>query len=201
MKIINNVLTESLFKMCKGELRSKVNKDCWRTSFLLWDPFLHTGVTGSCMSNNVSDKLNELIHKQIRSYLPEHDRIQCIFHLWQPLSGIAGHNDSHMKFGATIYLNDNWDPNAGGWFIWEDEETKQSGIYKTLVPTRNMMVLNDNKEMHWVTPISPITSDMRYSIQIWCFDKDGMIDNIKQEMLNESTKLDTPLPKGEKTKT
>ena len=196
MKIINKVLSESLFQRVKGELKSKLHKDCWRTSFLTWDPHLHIGITGSVLMTDVSEKFNKLIHNQIRSYLPEHDRIQCNFHVFQPQSGIAKHNDGHMNFGATIYLNDTWDSNAGGWFVWEDEETKQSGMYKALLPIRNMMVLNDKEEFHWVTPISPICSDMRCSIQIWCFNKDGMIDNIKQEMNNESTKLDSPLPKG-----
>ena len=203
MRIINKVLTESLFKMCKEELQSKLHERCWSTSFLTWAPFLHIGITGSCLSTKVSDKLSDLIHKQIKSYLPKNDRIEFLFHLWQPESGIAGHDDGHVKCGATIYLNDNWNPDAGGWFVWGDEETKQSGIYKALVPTRNMMVLNDNEEMHYVTPVSPICPDMRFSIQIWCHDMDVTIDNIKksQEMLNESTKLDAPLPKGEKTKT
>ena len=201
MRIINEVLSEKLFIKCKEELQNKLNKRCWVSGFVNWQPILRRGICGSCLVADVSDELSELIHKQIKSYLPEHDRIECNFHMWQPLSGIAGHDDDHMKFGVTIYLNDNWEPDAGGWFVWEDDETKKSGIRKALIPTRNMMVINDKQEKHWVTSIAASPPDMRYSIQIWCFDKDGMIDNIKQEMLNESTKLDSPLPKGEETKT
>ena len=201
MKIINKVLSESLFQRVKGELKSKIHKACWRTSYLTWDPHLHIGITGSVLMTDVSDKFNELIHKQIRSYLPEHDRIQCNFHVFQPQSGIARHNDGHMKFGATIYLNDTWDSNAGGWFVWEDEETRQSGIHKALIPTRNMMVLNDNHEKHWVTSIAATPPDNRCSIQIWCFDKHDMIDNIDQDHPNESSQLDPSLKEGSQTKT
>ena len=202
MKIINKVLSESLFQRVKGELKSKLHKDCWRTSFLTWDPFLHIGITGSCLMTDVSDKFNELIHKQIESYLPEPvNKIKCIFHVFQPQSGIARHNDGHMKFGATIYLNDTWDSNAGGWFVWEDEETRQGGTHKALLPTRNMMVLNDNHEKHWVTSIAATPPDNRCSIQIWCFDKDAMIDSIDEDKTHESSELDPSLPKGEKTKT
>jgi Rps23 Pro-64 3,4-dihydroxylase Tpa1-like proline 4-hydroxylase len=153
------------------------------------------------MLANVSDELSELIHEEIKPYLPEHETIRCNFHLWQPLSGIAEHNDGHRKFGATIYLNEEWPPNAGGWFVWEDEETRQSGIHKALIPTRNTMVLNDNHENHWVTSIAATPPDNRCSIQIWCFDKHGMIDTIDQDKTHESPKLDPSLPKGEKTKT
>ena len=181
MRIINEALNEELFRKCKEELKSKFRERCWSSSLVNWQPQLTQGITGSCMLANVSDELSELIHEEIRPYLPEHETIRCNFHLWQPLSGIAEHNDGHRKFGATIYLNDEWHPNAGGWFVWEDEETKQSGIHKALVPTRNMMVLNDNQEKHWVTSIAATPPDNRCSIQIWCFDRDVKIDSIDMD--------------------
>ena len=187
MRIINESLNEELFQKCKEELKSKFKERCWSSSLVTWQPQLKQGISGSCMVANVSDELGELIHEEIRPYLPEHETIRCNFHLWQPLSGIAEHNDGHRNFGATIYLNDEWPANAGGWFVWEDEETKQSGIHKALIPTRNMMVLNDNHEKHWVTSIAATPPDNRCSIQIWCFDKHDMIDNIDQDHPNEST--------------
>ena len=187
MRIVNEVLSEELFQKCEEELKIKFKERCWSSSYLTWPSFLHQGITGSCLATDVSDELGELIHEEIKDYLPEHQIIRCNFHFWQPLSGIAQHNDEHHKFGATIYLNDEWPPNAGGWFIWEDEETRQSGIHKALIPTRNMMVLNDNQEMHWVTSIAATPPDNRCSIQIWCFDKHDMIDNIDQDHPNEST--------------
>jgi len=201
VRIINEALNEELFRKCKEELKSKFRERCWSSSLVNWQPQLTQGITGSCMLANVSEELSELIHEEIKPYLPEHETIRCNFHLWQPLSGIAEHNDGHRKFGATIYLNDEWPPNAGGWFVWEDEETKQSGIHKALIPTRNTMVLTDNHEKHWVTSIAATPPDNRCSIQIWCFDKHGMIDSVDQDHPYESPKLDTSLQQGEKTKT
>ena len=201
MRIINEALNEELFQKCKEELKSKFKERCWASSLVTWQPQLKQGISGSCMVANVSDELGELIHEEIRSYLPEHETIRCNFHLWQPLSGIAEHNDGHRNFGATIYLNEEWPANAGGWFVWEDEETRQSGIHKALIPTRNMMVLNDNHEKHWVTSIAATPPDNRCSIQIWCFDKHDMIDNIDQDHPNESSQLDPSLKEGSQTKT
>ena len=201
MRIINEALNEELFQKCKEELKSKFKERCWASSLVTWQPQLKQGISGSCMVANVSDELGELIHEEIRPYLPEHETIRCNFHLWQPLSGIAEHNDGHRNFGATIYLNEEWPPNAGGWFIWEDEETKQSGIHKALIPTRNMMVLNDNHEKHWVTSIAATPPDNRCSIQIWCFDKHGSIDSVDQDHPNESPQLDPSLKEGSQTKT
>ena len=201
MRIINEALNEELFQKCKEELKSKFKERCWASSLVTWQPQLKQGISGSCMVANVSDELGELIHEEIRPYLPKHEIIRCNFHLWQPLSGIAEHNDGHRNFGATIYLNEEWPPNAGGWFVWEDEETRQSGIHKAIIPTRNMMVLNDNHEKHWVTSIAATPPDNRCSIQIWCFDKHDMIDNIDQDHPNESSQLDPSFKEGSQTKT
>ena len=44
------------------------------------------------------------------------------------------HDVSGRRFGATIYLNETWHPNSGGWFIWED---KNDGEWKVLPYDRN----------------------------------------------------------------
>ena len=170
MRIMNEVLSEELFKKCEEEIKIKLGDRCWSSSLVGWPSYLVQGICGSCMYATVSDELSKLIHDEIRFYLPDHEIVKFNFHLWQPLSGIASHNDDHFKFGATIYLNDEWPPNAGGWFVWEDNETKESGIHKALIPKRNMMVLNDTHEKHWVTTIAANPPDNRCSIQIWCFD-------------------------------
>tara|TARA_B100001996_G_C18365064_1_gene479372 strand:- start:78 stop:596 length:519 start_codon:yes stop_codon:yes gene_type:complete len=171
MLIINEVLNKELFQKCRRELDSKLQEKCWSSSRESWQPNLMQGISGSCMIANVSDELGGLIYEEIRTYLPEHERVTCNFHVWQPLSGIAGHDDSHRSFGATIYLNDEWPHNAGGWFVWEDDESKESGIYKALNPKRNMLVLNDNKEPHWVTSVAATPPYPRISIQIWGYEK------------------------------
>ena len=39
--------------------------------------------------------------------------------------------------------------------------------WSALLPNCNTMVLNDNHESHMVTPLSPYSTDFRYTIQIW----------------------------------
>ena len=34
------------------------------------------------------------------------------------------------------------------------------------------MVVNDNRELHMVTHVSPYSTDLRYTIQIWGQDQD-----------------------------
>ena len=81
MRIINEALNEELFQKCKEELKSKFKERCWSSSLVTWQPQLKQGISGSCMVANVSDELGELIHEEIRPYLPEHETIRCNFHL------------------------------------------------------------------------------------------------------------------------
>ena len=79
----------------------------------------------------------------------------------QPNSRINFHNDTGKGYGITIYMNDVWDPDYGGWFVWQDNNTQE---WKTILPQRNLMVVNDIQEFHSVTPVS---QQNRFTLQIW----------------------------------
>ena len=52
--------------------------------------------------------------------------------------------------------------------MWEDR--KNPGLMKALCPQRNVMVLNDKKEEHFISQVSPYTPEPRFTIQIWGYD-------------------------------
>ena len=52
------------------------------------------------------------------------------------------------------------------WVMWEDDISKERGVTNALWPKKNMMVLNDEKEEHWVTTVSPL-APLRCTLQIW----------------------------------
>ena len=49
----------------------------------------------------------------------------------------------------------------------EKESSGSAHEWSALLPNCNTMVLNDNHESHMVTPLSPYSTDFRYTIQIW----------------------------------
>ena len=167
MVLIEDSITNDLHQKCLNELNEKADQNCWRSSTINWSSEVKQGVIGSCISTPVSDKIQKLLEKELESSLPKHRKLICKYYIWQPNSGIAIHDDEHHIFGATFYLNQDWHPNAGGWFIWADQGTERSGIYKAILPEFNSMVVNDNSEPHLVTSVSPDTPDFRYTIQIW----------------------------------
>ena len=165
MKIIRNVLSENLLSDCIDELRSELTEESWRTNLLNWDSTLFRGgINGSCLARHASSDIRSRVVNEIKKYVPQSDRIEVAFYCWQPQSGIALHNDGDKVFGATIYLNYEWDVNDGGLFVWWSLE---SGKWEVAVPEQNVMIINDSAEDHMVTSVSPSPSDFRYSLQIW----------------------------------
>lgn len=163
MKIIKNALSEDLFSRCKKEVNKKLSKNEWASSVIIWEPGLRQGISGSTIAAMTSEEIHNDIVKEISPHVPECDIITQ-YYVWQPHSGIAMHDDSGRRFGATIYLNETWHPNSGGWFIWEDKDTRE---WNTVLPTKNMMVLNSSKEKHLVTSVAPDGFAIRVTIQIW----------------------------------
>lgn len=78
-------------------------------------------------------------------------------------SSISLHNDSHVEFGATLYLNEAWVPDDGGIFLYQHAEND----WRAHIPEFNTLVVNDNHTLHMVTPVSPFAKHYRYTIQIF----------------------------------
>ena len=167
MKIIKNILNEDLFNKCRTAVSEKFTSSYWASSSLLWPRGLQAQQAGTCMMTPVSPELHRSIEQQLKSHLPNYKKLICQYYVWLPHSGIAMHDDRTHIFGATIYLNEKWNPNSGGWFIWKDTKTPKTGVYKSILPKKNVMVLNDKREWHLVTSVASGCLEHRYTIQIW----------------------------------
>ena len=163
MKIIPNVLSNSLFEDCIAHYERMIEEPVWTSSIQNWKPSLNQGLVGSVLYASVPGEILQRIEEETKHYFPG-GKIECVYQIWQPLSGVGVHNDGHKKFGATIYLNEEWDRNAGGWFIWEDEETRE---YRAYLPVKNSMIVNDRFEYHQVTPVAAQYGADRVTIQVW----------------------------------
>ena len=167
MKTIKNVLSEDLYKKCCMDLRKKFNSFCWASSSLLWTKDIRIQQSGTCMVTPVSPKLFHRLERELKPHFPDYNKLMCQYYVWQPHSGISGHTDVGRLFGATIYLNEQWGENSGGWFIWGDAESPKTGIYTSILPKKNLMVLNDKQQWHLVTSVASGCLEYRYTIQIW----------------------------------
>ena len=162
MKIIDNVLSDSLLSECNDELRSNFIKNTWISSWFAWPKDVRMGVSGNCLISHVSSELSDKVKDEINNYF-SNQNYGMVFQVFQPYSGLSSHTDTNYGFSATIYLNDFWDAEWGGWFIWSDKNTEE---YRAFLPKENTMILSTDYEKHLVTPVSPHCGQFRCTIQI-----------------------------------
>ena len=167
MKIHRNVLSEHLLEHCIQELVVLSQERSWGSSSLRWGRDILEGVSGSTLMTYVTPVTKEKIINSISKYYPDDVEYVIQYYIWQHHSGISIHDDECYDSGATIYLND-WNMNFGGLFVWKDDN---SDIMKAIAPQKNMMVLNDEKQHHLVTSISPLSKEFRVTLQIWTHKK------------------------------
>ena len=167
MKHFDRVLTDKLLQDIRMDVSETHNEEAWKGSFA-WPSELTKGYFSNCLSRTIVGEMKERILKEIQLVLPECKVDYLQYYIWQQLSGIAVNDDHDILFGATIYLNDTWVPENGGIFLYKEKESSGSAHeWSALLPNCNTMVLNDNHESHMVTPLSPYSTDFRYTIQIW----------------------------------
>jgi len=164
MKILKEVLSDSTLSTVQKYIHDNMGSFKWSSSEIQWNPGLRIGVVGSCLIQETTQELRDLIIPEIKPLVPECNDIAINYHLWQRGSGISGHTDKDYEWGATLYLNEEWHYNYGGLFCWQpkDEETMRA-----ITPLKNTLVLNDDQEVHFVTTISPECPQYRVTLQIW----------------------------------
>ena len=165
MLVFKNVLSDNTIKDVHIDISNKLHGRCWSLSEFNWQPELKYGITGICASAAVESPIFERIVCDIESHLPQtYTHLLMSYYVWTRNSGIASHTDQSpmYSFGASLYLNRDWDENAGGLFVYDDNDIK-----KVIVPEFNLMVVNDNLTSHMVTSVSPLVNEPRLSLQIW----------------------------------
>jgi|688.fasta_scaffold15232_9 hypothetical protein len=166
MKVFKDSISLDLWKKCLDDVNSNLS-DSWKVSTFAWPRYATLGISGNCLFRKVNPELRLEILEEIKDILPYCNKISMNYHVTLPNGGIALHDDSNHKFGATIYLNKEWHINHGGLFVWQEEQEDGSSIMKALVPECRSLVLNDIHEGHVVTLVSNYLPEPRISIQIF----------------------------------
>lgn len=164
MKFYSNVLSQSTIVDCVTAVLMHSDKHGWCSSLTSWDAEIKRGILGSVNSFRISGSLYDQLFDELTEFFPESDDVSMQFFVWGPFSGISRHNDEKYQWGGTIYLNERWEIDYGGIFLWEDHDT---GELRARVPEFNTMVINDELEHHLVTPVSHFVPEERLTIQLF----------------------------------
>lgn len=163
MKIYKNVLSEETLNIIDSDIDKSKYDFSWSSGNLInWEESITRNITGTVVYKPVPNDIEFLIKEELANILPESNDLHLKYNIWHPNSGISWHNDALYIYGFTLYLNMDWDINWGGLFMWEDIATDE---YKMFPPEYNTLILNENREYHAVSIISPTATNYRLTIQ------------------------------------
>lgn len=112
--------------------------------------------------SDLNSKICAAVNEKLDGYRVHNDTIYI--YLWTNMSRIEWHNDSHAKSSrcgaVTIYLNQNWELEWGGDFLYKDTDNNVQRIS----PSFNKGVFITDIE-HRTTPV--IGKKIRKTLQIW----------------------------------
>jgi len=171
IKKIDNILSDDLIKNIMEYFKSMLGRDVWSSSSG-WDQNLSL-ISANTLTHRITD---EIIKKEIKKNIEtslninfeekELDFTSSIY-VWSGGSYITWHNDASYPYNGTIYLNEEWDTNDGGVFLYKENDTNK---IKGIEPEYNTMVVNYATETsqhnnHCVTCIVPGTIKKRVTLQ------------------------------------
>jgi len=158
---IDNILPVNLILRIKNYILDK--KQSETTNYSYWDQSI---VKGSArvdifFLNNTSFKEQVINCYADHVDLKKYSLTYVSYYKWLPGSFIPFHTDNIYNLASTIYLNESWNIDYGGLFLYE----KNKDI-KGYVPKYNSAVINNNNIPHGTSIISP-TAPERETLQIF----------------------------------
>ena len=147
---------ESKHKLTSGECCLKSHR-CW-PAFIVKDSF-------PVLVHELDPRgdLHREIHDAVLEKTDFAPLSAIMFYYWTRLSYIPWHTDGHVDAGLTISLNEAWDPNFGGYFLYRDEGEE---CIRAIQPARNQAVIQIGGVEHSTTAVN-CDGDVRSTIQIF----------------------------------
>lgn len=164
---IDNFLEPDILESLKTRFQESKGKPVFEINeFGRWDSNLHKGNYGPVYMLPLDDymeyfrnKFNH-VHNDFR-----HSTLGAVFmQIWTNGSGINWHHDQDDRMAATIYLNEEWNLNWGGLFLYQGENGRSSHWTN---PHYNRCVWFKSPLWHCVTLISKAAPQPRLSIQLF----------------------------------
>lgn len=153
---IENALSSNLLEILQDVCKTGE----YRCSYNGW-PREVVKTSNPVLIKDINSSLTDKIMSEVGHLFPKCDDIGCMWYGWIRGSYIPWHSDSNSKFGATIYLNQYWDDDWGGYFAY-----KENGEIKCIKPEFNKMTIIKPPIKHTVFGLADI-APIRETIQIF----------------------------------
>lgn len=168
MKIFRNFLDEATLSLVLEEFNFKKNKAAWTASSQLWPEHLTKNTFSDCMVSPLIPTIASRIEKKVNESIDIlYSSLAVSMHIWRPGSSINLHDDGVYTFGATLYLNKEWNIHDGGILMWKSKSDEDDISWNAIIPSFNTLVVNDETDLHFTTPVSFAAKENKVSLQIF----------------------------------
>lgn len=133
-----------------------------------WGKGLEAGSYAPVLILQLPEYRDYLLNKYQTAFpeFEEYSNLTCFMHIWLPGSQIQWHHDAsenNPRLSSTIYINESWNWNWGGLFVYDHDTLGQGWVY----PHPNSMVWFKPPMWHATTMVNNNAEFPRLSIQ--CF--------------------------------
>jgi Rps23 Pro-64 3,4-dihydroxylase Tpa1-like proline 4-hydroxylase len=163
MKIINNFLDINLIKKIEEYVNNNLQLHTWKTNLCWKDSIKKNSSQVSILNLTDVVEFSIPIKKLYNEIILETKSLKfsLCFYVWHNLSFIPFHKDGGYSIASTIYLNQTWEKDFGGLFLYEE-----SNEIKAIVPKFNMCLINEVNINHGTSLIA-INSPLRLTLQVF----------------------------------
>jgi hypothetical protein len=162
--LYENILSEDLYVEVLEYVKilMKEKSEYFTTSTLVWEKGLIGNSTPIVRYNfGIEDgEIFKKIKNEIENNISYFVDTFCL-HIWPNLSYINWHDDNLVPAALTVYLNEKWHMDWGGYLMY-----KEDNEIKAIRPKKNLGILQENKVEHTVTTINT-GADLRMSLQFF----------------------------------
>lgn len=163
-----NALSISLLNELHEYIVANHHNYIWRTN-TMWHEDLVAGSAPITMAS--LEQFEEKLRAEVGLFIPEVKEMDLFipFPMFfsMPAHSQIGWHEDYTPINVSIYLNEFWDKNWGGLFMYMED-----GNLKGFVPEFNTAVVAKGQIPHHVSMISTAADSRRYSIQLF-FAKQG----------------------------
>jgi hypothetical protein len=133
-----------------------------------WGAGLETGSLAPVLVLKLDEYRDYFIakYKTVDPMFADFNNLICYMHIWLPGTQINFHHDASdatPRLSSTIYINEDWNWNWGGLFLYDDPDLGQRWIY----PHANHMIWFRPPVWHATTMITQSAEHPRLSIQLF----------------------------------
>lgn len=163
VKIETNIFKPKELEMIYKTICNSDNESKWSINKHYWEDGIQNKSIGVVSIFRIEGPLRVMIENILKKYLEPGEVFQYIqYYEWNQMSQINWHTDNGKKAAITVYLNEKWNPNDGGFFCWQENDEKANLI----IPQFNTAVIVRGNPPHHVSLINPF-APIRRTLQIW----------------------------------